>query len=58
MTRPLGASLADGLAKPHNLSGLGLGDLTVVLGLGALIVALVGLVARTDRDAQPVSVSG
>ncbi|MCU1623779.1 MAG: hypothetical protein JWL79_2624 [Frankiales bacterium] len=58
MTRPLGASLADGLAKPHNLSGLGLGDLTVVLGLGFLIVALVGLVARTDRDAQPVSVSG
>jgi uncharacterized membrane-anchored protein len=37
MTRPLGASIADGLAKPHRSSGIGIGDGPVVFVLGALI---------------------
>jgi uncharacterized membrane-anchored protein len=52
MTRPLGASIADGLAKPHRASGLGIGDGPVVLVLGALIVALVAYLAITKADVQ------
>jgi len=53
MTRPLGASIADGLAKPRHDSGLGLGDGVVVLLCGALIVAMVTYLAITKRDVQP-----
>jgi uncharacterized membrane-anchored protein len=53
MTRPFGASIADGLAKPRAVSGLGWGDGPVVLALGALIVAMVGYLAWTKRDVQP-----
>lgn len=53
MTRPLGASVADGLAKPRTVSGLGWGDGPVVLGLGALIVVLVAYLAHTKTDVQP-----
>ncbi|MGH6656278.1 MAG: COG4705 family protein [Actinocrinis sp.] len=52
MTRPLGASLADGLGKPKNTSGLGLGAGPVVLVLGALILGLVAYLARTGADIQ------
>jgi uncharacterized membrane-anchored protein len=52
MTRPLGASIADGLAKPHHDSGLGMGDAVVVLTFGALIVAMVTYLAITKRDVQ------
>lgn len=52
ITRPLGASLADGLGKPTSVSGLGLGDGWVALVLAALIVVLVGYLARTRTDVQ------
>lgn len=42
LTRPLGASIADGAAKPASVGhGLGLGDIPVALALGALLVGLV-----------------
>lgn len=41
LTRPLGASLADGLGKPATRSGLGFGDGTITLIAAVLIVALV-----------------
>jgi len=52
ITRPLGASIADGLAKPHHSSGLGIGDGPVELVLGALIVGLVAYLAITRADVQ------
>jgi uncharacterized membrane-anchored protein len=52
LTRPLGASIADGLAKPAHDSGLGLGDATVVLVFGALIVMLVAYLSITKSDVQ------
>ena len=52
ITRPLGASIADGLAKPHHTSGLGIGDGPVELVLGALIVGLVAYLAITRADVQ------
>lgn len=52
VTRPLGASLADGLAKPKAVSGEGLGNGPVLLVLGALIVALVAYLAITRIDVQ------
>jgi uncharacterized membrane-anchored protein len=54
LTRPLGASVADWLGKPqHPAGGLGLGDGTVTLVSGVLIVALVAWCAVTRRDVQP-----
>jgi uncharacterized membrane-anchored protein len=52
ITRPLGASIADGLAKPKAVSGLGLGNGPVLLALGVLIVALVAYLAITQIDVQ------
>ncbi|HET9733359.1 MAG TPA: hypothetical protein VFP54_11855 [Acidimicrobiales bacterium] len=52
MTRPLGASIADGLAKPHSVGGLAWGDGTVVLLFGGLIVALVAYLTATRADVQ------
>jgi uncharacterized membrane-anchored protein len=52
ITRPLGASVADGLGKPKNLSGLGLGNGFVSLVFGALIVAMVSYLAVTKADVQ------
>jgi len=52
ITRPLGASIADGLAKPKSASGLGLGNGPVMLVLGALIVAFVTYLAITKIDVQ------
>jgi uncharacterized membrane-anchored protein len=54
LTRPLGASVADGLAKPGHSGGLGYGDGPVVLVVGALIVLLVGYLTVTESDVQPV----
>lgn len=48
LTRPLGASIADGLGKPKQLSGLGLGDGPVAVALGLLIVGVV-LYMATSR---------
>jgi len=52
ITRPLGASIADGLAKPKSASGLGLGNGPVMLVLGVLIVVLVAYLAVTKVDVQ------
>src|SRR5262249_23301233 len=52
ITRPLGASIADGLAKPKSASGLGLGNGPVMIVLSALIVVLVAYLAITKIDVQ------
>jgi uncharacterized membrane-anchored protein len=52
VTRPLGASIADGLAKPKNVSGMDLGDGPVAGVLAALIVLLVAYLAVTKKDVQ------
>jgi uncharacterized membrane-anchored protein len=58
VTRPLGASFADWMAKARNLGGLALGDALVSLGLTILIVGFVGYLSITGRDVQGVSGSG
>jgi len=52
LTRPLGACVADGLAKPKNISGMDLGDGPVACVLVALIVAFVIYLALTKNDVQ------
>ena len=52
VTRPLGASFADGFSKPTN-GGLGLGDGTVSLIALVFFIALVAYVAITKVDVQP-----
>ena len=52
VTRPLGASLADGLGKPDSVGGLGLGNGWVALALGALILVMVTYLAVTRADVQ------
>ncbi|WP_308015129.1 COG4705 family protein [Nocardia coffeae] len=52
ITRPLGASIADWLAKPARDTGLGLGDGPVVTVLGLSILALVAYLALTKSDVQ------
>ncbi len=51
-TRPLGASFADWLGKPHSVGGLGLGDGPVALVLAFAIFLLVAFLAVTHRDVQ------
>lgn len=47
LTRPLGASIADGFGKPPSFGhGLGYGDLPVAAVLGILLVVLVGVAGR------------
>jgi uncharacterized membrane-anchored protein len=53
VTRPLGASFADGFSKPHAITGLGLGDGPVSGLLLVGFVALVVYTAVTKRDIQP-----
>ena len=52
LTRPLGASVADGLSKPKNVSGMNVGDWPVTLGFAAAIVLLVAYLAVSKRDVQ------
>jgi uncharacterized membrane-anchored protein len=52
VTRPLGASFADGFSKPTN-GGLKLGDPTVSLIAFVIFFALVAWVAVTKLDVQP-----
>ena len=52
VTRPLGASVADGLGKPKNVSGLGLGDGAVALALAVAIALLVAWLTVTGADVQ------
>jgi uncharacterized membrane-anchored protein len=50
VTRPLGASFADWMGVPHNLSGLNFGRLVVAGGLTILIVAIVAFLTVTHAD--------
>ncbi|MBC3841457.1 hypothetical protein GXW82_17635 [Streptacidiphilus sp. 4-A2] len=52
VTRPLGASFADYLGKPHSLGGLDYGDGTVALAASVVIVALVGWAMATGHGVQ------
>jgi len=49
LTRPLGASFADGMGKPRLSGGLGWGSGSVALVLSGLIVLVVALVASNDH---------
>src|SRR5260370_318054 len=50
VTRPLGASFADWMGRPHSLGGLGLGTGQVSLGLAILIIGFVGYLTVTRKD--------
>jgi uncharacterized membrane-anchored protein len=52
LTRPLGASFADWLGKPHAVGGLALGDGRVSFALTVVIVGLVAYLTVTGRDAK------
>ena len=52
VTRPLGASFADGFSKPTS-GGLGLGDGTISAIALVIFIGLVTYVAVTKRDVQP-----
>ncbi|MFJ7905020.1 hypothetical protein ACIQ6V_31825 [Streptomyces sp. NPDC096198] len=52
ITRPLGASIADGLGKSRSAGGLGFGDGPVALVLLALIVLIVAYLSVTRADVQ------
>ncbi len=52
VTRPLGASFADYLGRPHSLSGLGLGSGRVAVVVTVLVAILVGYLAVTRHDIQ------
>jgi uncharacterized membrane-anchored protein len=52
LTRPLGASFADGMGKPRVAGGFGWGAGTVSLSLSAVIVLVVAGVAVAERSDQ------
>jgi uncharacterized membrane-anchored protein len=52
ITRPLGASIADGFGKPRSTEGLGLGDGPVALVLALLIAGIVAYLSATGSDVQ------
>lgn len=52
LTRPLGASFADWMGKPHNAGGLGWGDGAVSLVLALLIIGFIGYLTITRKDIQ------
>jgi len=58
LTRPLGASIADGLGKPRIDHGLGWGAGPVAAGLAALMVVMVGSLTLTGRDVQTSAAGG
>jgi uncharacterized membrane-anchored protein len=57
LTRPLGASVADGLAKPPHSGGLGWGNGPVMLMFGSAIVLMVAYLAITKVDVQSAPAS-
>jgi uncharacterized membrane-anchored protein len=60
MTRPFGASIADGLAVSHARGGLALGTGPVSLVLFAAIVVCVAVLSRRPRPSweRPVATVG
>jgi uncharacterized membrane-anchored protein len=59
LTRPLGASIADWLGKPHRVGGLALGDGIVSLIFGVLIAGCVAYLTMSHedmpRDGMPIT---
>lgn len=56
LTRPIGASIADWLGKPKDLSGLALGDGQVSVAFGALIVLCVAVLTRRWRRTEAAAI--
>lgn len=52
VTRPLGASFADWLGKPHSVGGLGVGSGKVGVGLAILIIGFVAYLTVTRKDVK------
>jgi uncharacterized membrane-anchored protein len=52
VTRPLGASFADYISKPHNLSGIGFGDGPTALVFAIAVAVLVSYLAIARPDIQ------
>ena len=55
LTRPVGASIADWLGKPKNLSGLALGDGQVSIAFSVLIVVCVAVMSRQHHRAESLA---
>jgi uncharacterized membrane-anchored protein len=53
VTRPLGASFADWISKPSNLTGIGFGDGQTALLFALAVLGLVVYLAITRPDIQP-----
>jgi uncharacterized membrane-anchored protein len=53
VTRPIGASFADYVSKPHRISGIGFGDGPTSAVSALVIVVLVAYVTITRKDVQP-----
>lgn len=56
VTRPLGASIADWIGKPAQITGLGFGDAPTALLFGLVTVALVAYLSLVRPDIQRESV--
>ena len=52
LTRPLGASFADWIGKPHSSGALGVGSGKVSVGLTILIIGFVGFLTITHKDVK------
>jgi uncharacterized membrane-anchored protein len=52
VTRPLGASFADYISKPHNVSGIGFGDGQTAAVFAVAVLVLVAYLARVRPDIQ------
>jgi uncharacterized membrane-anchored protein len=52
VTRPLGASFADYISKPHNLSGIDFGDGPTAIVFALAVLVLVTYLARARPDIQ------
>jgi uncharacterized membrane-anchored protein/membrane protein DedA with SNARE-associated domain len=52
LTRPLGASIADYLSKPHSLSGINGGDLPVAIAFAVAVFVVVAYLAVARPDIQ------
>ncbi|MBV9381780.1 MAG: hypothetical protein JOY82_03620 [Streptosporangiaceae bacterium] len=50
LTRPIGASFADYLGKPHSSGGLGIGSGPICLVTAALFVCVIAYLAATRKD--------
>ena len=56
LTRPLGASVGDLLAKPHIAGGMGWGTVTTSIVFVGIIAVLVGYLTATRADAEAVAI--